>query len=100
MTIINVTSDVTDATDIGAVIHNIASLSTYSNKEIAYVAQKTCDYTDALTNKHISKAEFDDLMADLKVDQIVARTADEQDVITTLSSLINNLLSVITLLNL
>jgi len=76
-------------------LNGLSKLTGNSFTEAAYAAQKTIDYTHELTTGAISKAEYDDLIADLKVDDMVATTADEQNVKSMLSSLMSDLMTVL-----
>lgn len=77
------------------VLNALSKLSGNSFTEAAYIAQKTIDYTNALSAGQLSKQEFDDLVADLKVDDMVATTADELEVKSMLTSLMGDLMTVL-----
>lgn len=79
--------------DLTSILASVSSIGQGSFTEAAYIAQKTVEYTNSLTAKEISKAEYDDLMADLKVDQMVATTAEEQEIKITLQAYMNEILS-------
>ncbi len=77
------------------ILDSLAKLSGSSFTEAAYVAQKTIDYTHALEQHQISKPEFDDLMADLRIDQMVATTTDQIAAKAALRSLVASLLPIL-----
>ena len=63
--------------------------------EVAYAATQTKTYTTALSKGEITKAEFDDLMADLKIDQMVATTALEEEAMSALTSIVSDLKTIL-----
>jgi hypothetical protein len=75
-----------------SILVNITSIGQGAYSEAAYIAQKTVEYSNSLTAKEINKAEYADLMADLKVDQMVANTAEEQEIKTALQAYMNEIL--------
>jgi len=77
------------------ILSGLSKLSVNSYSEASYVATQTIAYTHALTNNEITKSQFDDLIADLKVDQMVATTADELQVKSMLTSLMGDLMAVL-----
>jgi hypothetical protein len=83
-----------NVTDLVGILGSVASIGQSHFAEAAYIAQKTVEYTNKLTSKQISKPEYDDLMADLKVDALVADTAEEQEIKTTLQSYVSEILTI------
>ena len=84
----------TDGTTLTTVLDSLFEIGQSSCAEAAYIANKTIEYTNSFKNNEINKTELNDLLADLKVDQMVANTAQEQEL---KSAIQTNIAEIITL---
>jgi hypothetical protein len=66
--------------DLNSVLDSLKFLVGGSFSEGSYIAQKTVEYTTSLTNNTINRPEYNDLMADLKVDELVTANAEEEEI--------------------
>ena len=84
---------ITGTTDILTKLEDFVSGST--NSDIVYISQKTIQYTDAFASNTITRTEFNDLIADLKIDQIVVKTSKDSEIKSEIIDIVNNLITII-----